>query len=213
MEHLSKDLNDIKAAGTYAAGQEVNRPDHYAVGGIDVWEYAELKFSHEANVGFHIINTVKYVTRYEHKNGLNDLVKARDSINKAIELLEKRQPKKTDEEILKEDEAWWRQQALEQEVGLMLEEVILEYSHPADWRNPTMEIMRSISGCDPEYRQKNSSARGLFGFLDATRKKYGAETTDWSLPYIQIINGLAYIIDRYGNPHKALEFLNKYGWM
>lgn len=94
---LPKDPNDIKTDGTYLASQEVNQPEHYAVGGIDPWAYARLKFSYEANMGFHIINTLKYITRYEHKNGLDDLIKARDSINEAIKIMEEKQPKKDTE--------------------------------------------------------------------------------------------------------------------
>lgn len=212
------DLNKIEKAGEYKVTAPTyglsldHTPDHYSVGGIDVWKYAEMKFSHEANVGFHIINTIKYATRYEHKNGLDDLIKARDSINKAIELLEKRQPKKTEEEILKEDEAWWRHQRLMCEAKEVLSAILSE-RYDMGWLGPTMQIMDRISGCDPNYRQKNSSARGLFGFLDSTRKTYGTEISDWSAPYIQISCGLAYIKDRYGDPHKALEFLNKNGWI
>lgn len=96
LAHFPK-LNDHAVDGVRYGLSLDHTPDHYSVGGIDVWKYAEMKFSHEANVGFHIINTIKYATRYEHKNGLDDLIKARDSINKAIELLEKRQPKKDTE--------------------------------------------------------------------------------------------------------------------
>jgi hypothetical protein len=188
-------------------------PDHYSVGGIDVWKYAEMKFSHEANVGFHIINTIKYATRYEHKNGLDDLIKARDSINKAIELIEKRQPKKMeDEEILAKDEAWWRHEHLKNEAASSLSKVICDKGYEMQWHTPTMAIMDKISGFDPDYRSKNSSARGLFGFLDSTRKTYSKNNTDWNNPLVQISKGLNYIVDRYGNPHKALEFLNEKGW-
>lgn len=45
----------------------------------------------EANgLGFHAGNVIKYVSRYQHKNGLYDLYKARWYISRLIELEEKK---------------------------------------------------------------------------------------------------------------------------
>lgn len=62
----------------------VNRPDHYHLGGIDVLEYAERKLSREQNIGFYRINVLKYVTRYDQKNGMEDLLKAKYYLDKLI---------------------------------------------------------------------------------------------------------------------------------
>lgn len=62
--------------------QEVNHPQHYNQG-IECWDYTT---SH--NMGFLEGNVIKYVTRYQHKNGLEDLYKAQQYLNKLIEVKE-----------------------------------------------------------------------------------------------------------------------------
>ena len=60
--------------------EEVNNPKHYVGLGITPLEYItanELDFL-EGNV-------IKYVTRYPHKGGVNDLLKARTYLEKLIE--------------------------------------------------------------------------------------------------------------------------------
>jgi hypothetical protein len=52
-------------------------PDHYHHGGIDVFDYGEANFSKEAVAGFYRMNILKYVTRYDRKNGIEDLEKAK----------------------------------------------------------------------------------------------------------------------------------------
>lgn len=58
----------------------VEHPDHYNKG-IEVWDYI---ISH--NMGFIEGNIVKYISRYKHKNGLEDLQKAKQYIDKLIEV-------------------------------------------------------------------------------------------------------------------------------
>lgn len=195
---------------TYAGLSLDHTPDHYAIGGIDVWKYAELKFSTEANIGFHVINAIKYTTRYEHKNGLKDLIKARDSINRAIELLEDRQPKNTE----KEEESRKRWEKLIAQAASELAQVIADCGYDPEWQKPTLAIMNHVSQCDPNFKHDKSTAAGLFGFLDSNRSWYSSDsvTPNWSKPYVQIHYGLKYIIDRYKTPQNALEFLNKNGW-
>ena len=50
----------------------VKHPEHYTQG-IEMWEYAS---SH---------NIIKYVTRWKHKNGIEDLLKAKQYLDKLIE--------------------------------------------------------------------------------------------------------------------------------
>lgn len=58
----------------------VNKPSHYAQGGIEPIDYI---LANEMN--FLEGNVIKYVTRYKHKNGLEDLKKAEFYLKKLIE--------------------------------------------------------------------------------------------------------------------------------
>tara|TARA_R100001230_G_C5680211_1_gene186926 strand:+ start:1898 stop:2104 length:207 start_codon:yes stop_codon:yes gene_type:complete len=57
----------------------VKHPEHYTQG-IEMWEYAS---SH--NLDFFEGNIIKYVTRWKHKNGIEDLLKAKQYLDKLIE--------------------------------------------------------------------------------------------------------------------------------
>lgn len=63
----------------------VNTPDHYHKNGIDVIGFAEMQLPVEQIIGFHRINVLKYVTRYDRKNGIEDLKKAKFYLDKLIE--------------------------------------------------------------------------------------------------------------------------------
>ena len=59
----------------------VNSPTHYKVGGIETIDFIEAK-----NLGYHLGNVIKYVSRADHKNArLEDLKKARWYLDRAIE--------------------------------------------------------------------------------------------------------------------------------
>jgi hypothetical protein len=59
----------------------VNHPAHYKVGGIETIDFIEAK-----ELGYHLGNAVKYITRADHKgNRLQDLQKAKWYIDRAIE--------------------------------------------------------------------------------------------------------------------------------
>lgn len=62
--------------------EQVEHPNHYNQG-IEMWVYA---YSH--NLDFFEGNIVKYVTRWRHKNGTQDLYKAKMYLDKLIELNE-----------------------------------------------------------------------------------------------------------------------------
>ena len=62
------------------------KPAHYHKGGIDVLAFSEKQFSREEMKGFCRINILKYVTRYDRKNGLEDLEKAKDYLDRLIQL-------------------------------------------------------------------------------------------------------------------------------
>jgi hypothetical protein len=62
--------------------ERVVHPQHYN-NGIEVWDYV---YSHQLD--FFEGNIVKYVTRWKHKNGLEDLRKAKEYLDKLIDLHE-----------------------------------------------------------------------------------------------------------------------------
>lgn len=62
----------------------VNHPKHYTTGNIEVIDYIEDK-----ELGYHLGNVVKYISRAEHKGKpLEDLKKAQWYLNRYIERLE-----------------------------------------------------------------------------------------------------------------------------
>ncbi|PAF24405.1 hypothetical protein CHH61_19110 [Shouchella clausii] len=65
----------------------MNKPKHYDPH-IDPIAYMKVNMSRGNYEGFLIGNVLKYITRYPKKNGLEDLKKAKDYIEKAIELYE-----------------------------------------------------------------------------------------------------------------------------
>lgn len=65
--------------GDEIEGGKIHHPNHYNEG-IEAWDYI---ISH--NMNFLEGNIVKYITRYKHKNGLEDLKKVRQYLDKLIE--------------------------------------------------------------------------------------------------------------------------------
>ena len=57
-------------------------PDHYGNSGIDVIDFCQAN-----NLDFMQGNVIKYVFRYKNKNGLEDLEKAKEYIDRMIENL------------------------------------------------------------------------------------------------------------------------------
>lgn len=58
-------------------------PNHYAR-----WKIEPLTFCMENNLPFWMGNIIKYIMRYDQKDGLQDLYKARVYLNRIIEELE-----------------------------------------------------------------------------------------------------------------------------
>ncbi len=65
---------------------KVNNPAHYTAGGIETLDYIKAKVSDYPS--YAIGNILKYVSRYEHKNGIEDLKKAQFYLNDLIEWME-----------------------------------------------------------------------------------------------------------------------------
>lgn len=76
----SNDLQQRKRNDT------VNHPSHYNYGDIEVIDFIEQVTQHyNANVAYHIGNAIKYLARSPHKNGKEDVAKARWYIERAFE--------------------------------------------------------------------------------------------------------------------------------
>lgn len=66
----------------------VLHPSHYTFGKIETIDYIKDKLTPEQFEGYCMGNVIKYVSRYRHKNKIEDLKKARVYLNWAIEKLE-----------------------------------------------------------------------------------------------------------------------------
>lgn len=76
----SNDLQQRKRNDT------VNHPSHYNYGDIEVIDFIEQVTQHyNPNVAYHIGNAIKYLARSPHKNGKEDVEKARWYIERAFE--------------------------------------------------------------------------------------------------------------------------------
>jgi len=63
----------------------ISRPGHYNIGGIEPAEFMEsLGIAQDYYAG----NIIKYASRYKHKNGAEDIRKAKQYCKMLIELLE-----------------------------------------------------------------------------------------------------------------------------
>ena len=67
----------------------VNHPAHYNAGKIEVIAIQEDQLSPEEYRGYIKGQVIKYITRERHKNGLEDLKKARWYLDRLIKKLEK----------------------------------------------------------------------------------------------------------------------------
>ena len=70
----------------------VNKPKHYTYGDIEVIDYIEqVTKDYKPELAFAIGNAIKYISRANHKNGKEDLDKARWYLNRAFEKWEDQQ--------------------------------------------------------------------------------------------------------------------------
>lgn len=61
------------------------KPNHYANGKFELFDLMEAIFPKEQVVGFYKLNAIKYLTRYQKKNGIEDLEKAMVYIQRLID--------------------------------------------------------------------------------------------------------------------------------
>ena len=70
----------------------VNKPKHYTYGDIETIDYIEqVTKNYKPELAFAIGNAIKYISRANHKNGKEDLDKARWYLNRAFENWEDQQ--------------------------------------------------------------------------------------------------------------------------
>lgn len=68
----------------------VKSPDHYAYGGIETIDYIKAKLSPEQFTGYLWGNVLKYISRFDKKEGIKDLKKAKVYIDWLVEQYEGR---------------------------------------------------------------------------------------------------------------------------
>lgn len=80
---LNNQTNDLQQR---KRKDNVNSPSHYNYGEIEVIDFIEQVTKHyNPNVAYHIGNAIKYLARSPHKNGKEDVEKARWYIERAFE--------------------------------------------------------------------------------------------------------------------------------
>lgn len=79
---MDNDLEQIKALGEYKVHPEVS-PDHYKR-----WKVEPLWFIMQNDLPFWLGNVLKYCMRFDAKDGLKDLKKARVYLDEKIKELE-----------------------------------------------------------------------------------------------------------------------------
>ncbi|MDR9786780.1 MAG: DUF3310 domain-containing protein [Peptococcaceae bacterium MAG4] len=67
-------------------------PDHYMTGGIETIDFIKAKLTEEQFKGYLAGNVIKYLSRFEHKAGEEDLQKARWYLNRLLVDKERRRP-------------------------------------------------------------------------------------------------------------------------
>lgn len=69
----------------FGAYDNALKPDHYANGEFELFDMMEAVYPCEQVIGFYKLNAIKYLTRFEQKNGIEDLYKALTYIKRLIE--------------------------------------------------------------------------------------------------------------------------------
>ena len=70
----------------------VNHPNHY-LGNVEVIDYIEDKLTTDQFEGYLVGNVIKYISRYQKKNGIEDLQKGRWYLDKLIKVMEENNEK------------------------------------------------------------------------------------------------------------------------
>lgn len=89
-EYVQLTFADLNLPAQQGIHDVVNHPKHYTQGNIETIEYMESALTAEEFCGGCKMNVLKYVSREKHKNGIEDLKKARWYLDRLISYLEKR---------------------------------------------------------------------------------------------------------------------------
>ena len=83
---LATDEEDTEEPVIQGTTDPVNHPDHYNYGEIEIIDFIEQVTQHyNSDVAYHIGNAIKYLARSPHKNGKEDIEKARWYIERAYQ--------------------------------------------------------------------------------------------------------------------------------
>lgn len=86
----------------------VNHPSHYTSGGIECIDAIRASMTPKGFIDYCKGNVIKYVFRWEHKGGVEDLRKAQVYLGWAIEAADKLNATSPEErEVIKKIIAWW----------------------------------------------------------------------------------------------------------
>jgi hypothetical protein len=91
----NREIPDTESTKSNTQNDSVNHPNHYTHGGIECIDAMEAAFGAEWVEHFCACNAFKYIFRFLHKNGLEDIDKAIWYLNKYKEL----ESEKVDEEV------------------------------------------------------------------------------------------------------------------
>lgn len=79
-------VGEVKYNDGKPINDTVNHPSHYNYGDIEVIDFIEQVTQHyNPNVAYHIGNAIKYLARSPHKNGKEDVAKAKWYIERAYD--------------------------------------------------------------------------------------------------------------------------------
>lgn len=83
---LAEDEEDTEEPVIQRTTDPVNHPDHYNYGEIEIIDFIDQVSEHyNPVVAVHIANAIKYLSRAPHKNGKEDIEKARWYIERAYQ--------------------------------------------------------------------------------------------------------------------------------
>ncbi|MDT0707329.1 DUF3310 domain-containing protein [Mammaliicoccus sciuri] len=83
---LATDEEDTEEPVIQRITDTVNHPSHYNFGDIEVVDFIEQVTKHyNSDVAYHIGNAIKYLARSPHKNGKEDIAKAKWYIERAFD--------------------------------------------------------------------------------------------------------------------------------
>ena len=83
---LAEDEEDTEEPVIQRTTDNVNHPDHYNYGEIEIIDFIDQVSEHyNPVVAVHIANAIKYLSRAPHKNGKEDIEKARWYIERAYQ--------------------------------------------------------------------------------------------------------------------------------